>query len=240
MPSEHPLLSKLTRTLVLSDVEAEAVRAVPVRSVPVKRDQRISRAGDQPSRSFLLVEGVACTSKVIAGGKRQITALHIAGDMPDLHSLHLKLLDSDIWALTDCRLASMAHRDLRDLNREHPRLGEELWRTTLADASIYREWVVNVGQREAPSRMGHLFCEMLLRSEDVGLGRDGTCPLPITQADLSEMTGLSQVHVNRTLKALRERGLITIGQGSLTIHDWPGLVELAEFRADYLHLPIAA
>jgi CRP-like cAMP-binding protein len=66
------------------------------------------------------------TSKVIVGGKRHITALHIQGDMPDLHGLGFKFLDSDIWALTDCRLASMAHKDLRDLNREHPRLGEEL------------------------------------------------------------------------------------------------------------------
>ena len=97
-----------------------------------------------------------------------------------------------------------------------------------------------MGQRKAPSRMAHLFCEMLLRSEHAGLGRGGTCLFPITQADLSEMTGLSQVHVNRTLKALRERGLITIGQGSLTIHEWPGLVELGEFRPAYLHLPTAA
>ena len=97
-----------------------------------------------------------------------------------------------------------------------------------------------MGQREAPSRMAHLFCDMLLRSEDVGLGRDGTCPFPVTQTDLSEMTAMSAVHVNRTLKALRERGLITIGQGSLTLHNWPGLVELAEFRPDYLHPPTAA
>ncbi len=239
MPAEHPLLSKLARTLTLSDAETAAIRAVPVQSIPIKRDQRISREGDQTSRSFLLVEGVACTSKVIAGGKRQIMALHIGGDMPDLHGLHLKSLDSDIWAITDCRLASMAHKDLRDLNREHPRLGEDLWRTTLVDASIYREWMVNVRQREAPSRMGHFFCEMLLRSEDAGLGQDGTCPFPVTQSDLSEMTGLSQVHVNRTLKALRGQGLITIGKGSLTVHDWPGLVALAEFRPDYLHLPTA-
>ena len=163
MPAEHPLFSKLARRLNLSEAEAEAVRAIPVQSVPFKADQNISREGDQPTRSCLVLEGVVCSSKVIAGGKRQIMALHIAGDGPDLHSLHLQLLDSDIWAISDCRVAFMAHKDLRALNREHPRIGEELWRATLVDGSIYREWMVNVGQREALSRMAHLFCETLLR-----------------------------------------------------------------------------
>ena len=89
MPAEHPLLTKIARNLVLSEIEAEAVRAVPVHSMPVKAHQSIVREGDRPSHCFLMLDGVACTAKVVAGGKRQIMALHIAGDMPDLHSLHL-------------------------------------------------------------------------------------------------------------------------------------------------------
>ncbi|WP_210526688.1 Crp/Fnr family transcriptional regulator [Rubellimicrobium arenae] len=237
MLADHPLLSKLARAMVLSEDEIIAIRAVPVQSAQVKADQIISREGDKPSRSFLLSEGVTCTSKVVAGGKRQIMALHILGDVPDMHTLHLKLLDSDIWAITDCQLDYMPHADLRRLNLAHPRLGEDLWRATLVDGSIHREWVVNVGQREAPSRMAHLFCEIMVRSKQAGLAQDGTCPFPVTQADLSEMTGLSPVHVNRTLQALRGQGLISFGQGRLTIHDWDGLVELGDFRDDYLHLP---
>ena len=233
---DRPLLAKLARVLVLSDAEAKAARAVPVHVVKVKADQMIAREGDTPSRSCLVLEGMVCTSKVVAGGKRQIMALHIKGDGPDLHSLHLKLLDSDVWAITDARLAFMAHADLRALNRAHPRLGEVLWRTTLVDGAIYREWMVNVGQRDATSRMAHLFCETMLRAEAAGLGTGGTCPMPVTQADLSEMTALSQVHVNRTLKVLREEGRLSFGRGALTIHDWSALAEIADFRADYLHL----
>jgi CRP-like cAMP-binding protein len=155
--------------------------------------------------------------------------------MPDLHSLHLDALDSDIWAITDGRLDFFPHADLRTLNRKHPRLGEVLWRVNLVEAAIYREWVVNVGQREAPSRLAHLFCETLLRSEAAGRGQDGTCPFPVTQTDLSEMTSLSTVHVNRTLQALRDQGLISFGKGSLTVHNWPALVALGDFRPDYLH-----
>jgi CRP-like cAMP-binding protein len=239
MPAEHALFSKLARNLDLSEAEAVAIRAIPVEVVPVKADQNISREGERPSRSCLVLEGVVCSSKVAAGGKRQIMALHIAGDGPDLHSLHLKLLDSDIWAITDGRLAYIAHQDLRALNRQHPRLGEDLWRTTLVEGAIYREWMVNVGQREALSRMAHLFCETMLRMEEAGLGQNGTCPFPVTQADLSEMTALSPVHVNRTLQTLRAQNLISIGKGSLTIHNWDRLVAVGDFRSDYLHLPTA-
>jgi CRP-like cAMP-binding protein len=124
------------------------------------------------------------------------------------------------------------------LNRAHPRLGEELWRVNLVEASIYREWVVNVAQREALSRIAHLFCETMLRMQDAGLTKGGTCPFPVTQADLGEMTGLSQVHINRTLQSLREQDLISFGRGTLTIRDWDALVELGDFRSDYLHLEI--
>ena len=236
MQASHPLLSKLARRLVLSEAEVAAICAVSFQSVAVKADHSIAREGDTPSRSCLVAEGVACTSKVAAGGKRQIMALHFEGDMPDLHSLHLKLLDSDLWAISDCRLDYFPHADLRALNRAHPRLGEELWRVNLVEASIYREWMVNVAQREAPSRIAHLFCETMLRMREIGLVQDGTCPFPVKQGDLAEMTGLSAVHINRTLQTLREQGLISFGRGTLTIHDWDALVDLGDFRSDYLHL----
>lgn len=232
----HPLLAKLGRVLVLSDAEAAAIRAVPVHLVAVTADQSIAREGDRPARSCLVAEGVLCTSKVAAGGKRQITALHIQGDAPDLHSLHLRHLDSDIWAITDGQLAYMPHAELRRLNREHPRLGEELWRITLVDGAIYREWMVNVSRRDATSRMAHLLCEVMLKSDHVGLGDTAGCPFPLTQADLGEATGLSVVHVNRTLQALRARGLVTLGQGRLAVHDWNALAEVGDFRPEYLHL----
>jgi CRP-like cAMP-binding protein len=222
--------------LDLTDEETAAIRDVPVHIATVKADEIISREGDRPSRSFIVVDGLTCTSKASAGGKRQITTLQIPGDAPDLHSLQLQLLDCDIWAITDCTLALMPHQDLRALSRRHPRLMEELWRITLVEGAIYREWIVNVAQRQADSRMAHLFCEIMLRMRTAGLAREESCPLAVTQADLSEMTGMTPVHVNRTLQDLRARDLISFGNGTLTIHDQAGLTELGDFRSDYLHL----
>jgi CRP-like cAMP-binding protein len=155
MSAEHPLLVKLARGSDLSEEEAEAVRAVPVQLVRSKADKVIAREGDRPTRSFQVAEGLTCISEVVAGGRRQIMTLQIPGDASDFHTIQLKFLDSDLWAITDCTLAYMAHADLRRLGRKHPRLMEEMWRWTLVEGSIYREWMVNVAQRQAESRMAH-------------------------------------------------------------------------------------
>ncbi len=239
MDVTHPLIAKLERSLVLSEAERAAIGAVPVTLETRRGGDGVVWVGDRPSRSFMILKGLLATSKSVADGGNQITCFHIPGDMPDLQSLHLDVMDSDIRALTDCQLAFMAHQDLRRLCDQHPRLAALLWRTTLVDAAMYREWVVNVGQRQAPSRIAHVFCELMLRMEAMGLARDKSCYLGLTQEDLGQATGLSLVHVNRTLQDLRAQGLISFGQGRLTIHDWNRLVELGDFRSDFLHLPRA-
>jgi CRP-like cAMP-binding protein len=233
----HPLGAKFERSLSLSEAERAAVNAMSVTLESRRAGEEVIRAGDRPSRGFLILSGLLATSKAaMAEGDVQITCFHLPGDMPDLQSLHLTTLDSDIRALTDCQLAFMTHQDLRRLCDRHPRLAALLWRTTLVDAAIYREWVVNVGQRPAINRVAHVFCELMTRMEVAGLVQDRSCYLGLTQQHLSEATGLSSVHVNRTLQQLRAQGLITFGQGRLTIHDWEALAQLGDFRVDYLHL----
>jgi CRP-like cAMP-binding protein len=237
MNTPHPLLSKFERVLVLSEAERYAISFLPVRLETFAADQAILREGSRPKRSCMLVEGLACNAKVISNGRRQILAFHLPEDMPDLTSLHLEVRDSDTWALTDCTMAFVDHRDLDQLCDEQRRLARFLWRSTLIDASVHREWTLNVGQREGLSRMAHLFCELMLRMETIGRAKDKGCALPLTQQDLAEATGLSTVHVNRMLQELRRQKLIAFTRGQLTILDWDSLVELADFRAEYLHIP---
>jgi CRP-like cAMP-binding protein len=232
----HLLLSKLERSLDLDAAERAALSAMPLHEVEVRADHEILREGDRPRQCFLIVEGLTCVSQMVEGGRRQIDSFHIPGDMPDLHGLHLAEMDCDMWAITECRLAFMDHSAIRQLCAEQPRIAAALWRCTVVDAAIYRQWVTNLGQRPAINRLAHLFCEMMLRMDAVGRAKDGSCALPITQTDLSDASGLSFVHVNRTLQDLRGEGLITFGRGQLTIHDWEALALLADFRPGYLHL----
>ena len=228
--------TKFKRLLNLTGVEGQFLNTIQINPQVIGANRDVGREGDRAWRCVIILEGLAATSKLDENGKRQTAAFHMAGDMPDLMTLHLNLLDSDIRTISDCTVAFIEHGILRALCENHPRLAATLWRTTLIDASIYREWVLNLGRRPALNRMAHLLCEVLCRMDDRGLVTDQVCEFNITQADLGDATGLSVVHVNRTIQALRKKDLIAFANGTLTIKDWDGLASLAGFNPDYLHL----
>ena len=231
----HPIITKLRSTLTLSDDEKAAILRLPMHVMGLKADQDIVREGDRPTRSCALLEGFACTYKITDAGKRQIIAFHIPGDLPDLQSLHLRTLDNSVGTLTACRVGFIQHQDLRALCHAHPRIADALWRETLIDGAIYREWVLNIGRRDAYAGIAHLLCEWMTRLRAVGLTQDLTCELPMTQIELGDAVSLSTVHVNRTLKELRGAGLVTLRRGSLTVSNWDRLVEAGGFDPTYLH-----
>lgn len=201
----------------------------------VAAGQHIRQAGEKPSSCCLLLEGFASASQLTDGDKRQITAFFIPGDVPDLRTLHFGQMPRDIYAITACRLALIEHSDLHSLCESYPRIMAGLWRSSLVTKAICQEWIVNLGRNSAISRLAHLFCELMARLEAVGLARNGRCDLPLTQTHLGEATGLSRIHVNRSLQELRRQGLITFAYGQLIIHDWNGLARTGQFDPSYLH-----
>ena len=96
--------------------------------------------------------------------------------------------------------------------------------------------VVNVGRRGAIARLSHLFCEMAIRCERAGQGDRNSFPLPVTQVGLGDATGLTPVHVNRTLKELKARSIVTARSGNVTVHDWDRLVTTGGFDDAFLLL----
>jgi CRP-like cAMP-binding protein len=160
----------------------------------------------------------------------------VPGDIPDLQSLHLKVLDNSIATICPSTVGFIQHEDLRRVCDRYPRITAALWRETLVDASIFREWLLNIGRREAYTRMAHLLCEFLARLKAVGLTKDGTFDLPITQVELADAVGTSTVHVNRVLQALRANGLIQTKGTQVNIPDWDKLKEAGDFDPLYLHL----
>ncbi len=202
----------------------------------IGENQDIVRAGDQPSRSCLLLSGFACVYKLTGDGKRQIVGFSIPGDMPDLQSLHLEVLDTSLSTLTQCRVGIITHGTLRDFCDRYPRITSAFWRETLIDAAIFREWVTNVGQRAAYGRMAHVFCELIVRLRAVGLVKDHSCDLPITQAEFADAIGVSTVHANRVLQEMRANGLIETKGSHVTVPDWETLKRAGDFDPIYLHL----
>jgi CRP-like cAMP-binding protein len=230
------LLLKLRARDLLSGEEEEVLRASvsEIREFPAGRT--IVRTGTTLNASTLLVEGIVCRYKDLSDGQRQIMELHVAGDFVDLHGFLLKQLDHNVGTMTPVRVASFPHEALRGITETQPHLGRMLWFSTLLDAAIHREKILSIGRRSAMARIAHILCELLVRLRIVGLADESSYALPLTQADLADVTGLTSVHVNRMLKKLRDEKLLTFRGGTVTIEDWDRLQRVAEFDPTYLHL----
>ncbi len=194
------------------------------------------REGERIGYSSLILEGYACRCKDDPEGNRQIMEIQIPGNFVDLHSYPLEVLDHGICALSPCKIVKFYHHDISELIEKSPRLARILWFTTMVDASIHREWIMNIGSRSGKARIAHLFCELYCRSEVVGLASDHTYYLPLNQTQIGECLGFTQMHVNRMLKDLREEGLVSFRGQEVQIHNWEALRDLADFTSDYLYL----
>jgi len=239
-PTDNSLIRKLEIIFKLTDDERQAILSLPMQVAVIKADQDIVREGDRPSRSCLILSGFACAYKMTAAGKRQIVSFTLLGDIPDLQSLHLKTLDTSLGTISPCKVGFIPHEALRNLCERYPRITAAFWRETLIDASIFREWVTNVGRREAYRRAAHLLCELLTRLRAVGLAEDDRCDLPITQAEFADALGLTTVHVNRVFQQLRADGLIVTKGTQLYVPDWNRLRQVGEFDPTYLHMEAEA
>lgn len=119
---------------------------------------------------------------------------------------------------------------------ESPRVRTLIWRETLVQGAVVREWLTRNSQMLAHAQMAHLFCEIMTRARPAGLNRGTACDLPISQEDLADALGMTPVHVNRTLQVLRSTGSVDFRGGVLTVPDLDELMEAADFDPSYLHL----
>lgn len=229
-------LAKLRARDDVSAEEEQALRGVLTTTRSYKRGACVVRTGEEIFNSMLLIEGYSCRSKVMRDGSRQILELNIPGDFVDLHGLLLHRLDHNIEALTDCAFALAPHDQLRTITAQYPHLTRLLWKQTVIDAAIHRETVTSIARRSALARIAHFFVEVQTRLAVIGRDSSGGFDLPINQLELGELTGLTPVHVSRTLKVLREHGQVTFRRGRVTIHDPAALRETAEWDPLYLSL----
>jgi CRP-like cAMP-binding protein len=235
-----PFVTRLAMLARLTEAEKRALAEAAVRTVPVGADRDIVREGEATAECRVLLDGWSARYKLLPEGKRQIVAFGLPGDVLDLDAFVTgEPSDHAVAALCPCTVALVPHAVLHEIADAHPGIARALWRDTLLDAAVYREWVVNVGRRSADERIAHLLCEVFTCLDAVGLasrdeGGARSFAWPVTQAELGDATGLSTVHVNRTLQALRRDGLVATHAGAITLPDWRGLQDLAGFDAAYL------
>lgn len=229
-------LKRLRFRDLISAQEEAAIRDAIGEVRDVRRDTRVITRGEELRDSTLLLSGWLARVKQMEDGQRQISELHVPGDFADLHSLTLKRLDHDIFALTPCRLALVPHEKLRQITERFPHLARVYWFSTNLDAAIYREWTVSLGRRTALQRLAHLFCELTVRLRIVDMAPHDRFDFPLTQQEIGECLGLTSVHVNRMLQELRKRQLIEVEARFARVLDFDALAALGQFDAGYLYL----
>jgi CRP-like cAMP-binding protein len=232
----QPVVRKLGLFAMLSQEEERAMALLLSQTSAVAAGGDLVRQDEPQPTVFFLLEGFACRHKQLEDGRRQILSFLLPGDGFDVGVSMLPRRDHTVTTLSTCAFARTTDTALEHLAQQYPRIRAALRWATLTEEAVAREWVVNVGRRNALERTAHLFCEMYHRMEAIGRVNGTTCELPLTQTDLGDTLGLSTVHVNRTLQELRARKLIAFGDKRLTILDLPRLEEIALFDPGYLQL----
>jgi CRP-like cAMP-binding protein len=239
-PNLQLFVDRLTSRSLLTDAEKQAILNLPFRAGQVQSDRDFVKLGEKVDHCCFVVAGLVGRFDQNANGARQITAIHIPGDMPDLHSLVQPTATSALQSLSVSTILRIPHSAVRDAIKNHPPLAETLWRDCMVDAAILAQWVVNLGRRDARSLIAHLLCEMAVRLQAATEAGAFSFPFHVTQAQLADATGLTVVHVNRVLRALRESGLAEASNHTMKVLNWGGLVATGDFDSDYLQTNIQA
>jgi CRP-like cAMP-binding protein len=233
----EPLVEKLAYRRELNAGDRDAILALPFTVRKLDRSQLIVREREMASHSCVMLSGYSIRTKVVASGDRQILAIHMKGEVVDLQNALLEVADHSVQMLTPGQVAMIPRGEILRLTHERPNIAFAMWIDTLVDASIFREWIANVGRRDARTRVAHILCEFSIRLRLAGLGKESHYELPMTQEQLADATGLTPIHVNRTLRTLEKEGLISRpNPRAICIADWNKMADAGDFDTNYLHL----
>lgn len=229
--SLHLFLSRLMARSVLDKEEQDAILALPTRRFELKKGHDFVHINERVTYSSVIASGMVGRFGQTKEGARQFTAFHIPGDMVDLHSAVRPVGIGGLNALSHAVILQVPHSAIKAVAARYPAVAEAFWRDCMLDAAVLMQWVVNVGRRNARTRLAHLFCEMAVR---YGQDREAvlTYDLPVTQEGLGDATALTSVHINRTLQVLKD--VVTLKNGRVSIKDWATLERTGDFDPTYL------
>ncbi|MDP3255358.1 MAG: Crp/Fnr family transcriptional regulator [Bosea sp. (in: a-proteobacteria)] len=232
----EPMIQHLSARDDLTELDVQLLRSLPLHVRSYDKGHELVQAQSWPKESCLLVEGIAGRELSKADGTRQISALHFAGEIVDAPSFILKQIDHSVVTLTRCKAAFIPHGEIKRITEASPHLARLLWLGTVVDGSIQRAWIAALGRSDALARLSHVLCEIYLRMRMVGQASGDRFEFGLSQAQLADCLGMSPVHINRSMRELRARGLVDWESHEVVIHDWAELVRTAQFDGTYLNL----
>jgi CRP-like cAMP-binding protein len=232
------LIRKLETHHKLEEPDRKGILALPHKLRSVESQSYLLREGDKPEKCAVLVSGFAFRHKLTGDGSRQILSIQIPGEAVDFQNMLLEQADHNVQMLTRGEVAEVPIAAFEQLANANANVARAMFISTLVEASTFREWTLNIGRRDARSRIAHLLCEFAVRLNAQGLKNENSYELPMTQEQLADATGLTSVHVNRVLKGLQADKLIERDRRAIRFPDWKRMRDTGDFNARYLHMPM--
>ena len=230
------LLAKMEQHGTLTAADESAICALRAHRRTLTPGEDAVSQGERPDVAVFVLSGMLARHHTLPSGDRQYLSFHIKGDLPDVQSLLLSIMDHSLCALDRAEIAVLPHHQLVDLCLRRPGVGFAFWRLTLVDAAIFRQAITNNGARSHVVRLAHFFCEQYFRANEAGLVEGESCSVPLNQSQLGQALGMSHISVNRTMQKLRKERLADLRSGRLAVWNWAGLQRTAGFDPTYLHI----
>lgn len=229
------LMARMEKQCTLRADEKKLLQTIPSRLSAYSPGEDIVSQGEHPTHSVFVLSGMTARYHTLPTGHRQYISFHISGDMPDVQSLFLTVMDHSLCAMSVSQVALFPHEVLKRAFASHPQVGFAFWRMTLVDAAIFRQTITNLGSRLALPRIAHFFCEQACRAREAKLTVRNRVNLPLSQEQIGQALGLSVVSVNRCIQKLRREDAIEFRNGALEILNWTVLKRIAGFDPSYLY-----
>lgn len=229
-----PLTTKLARSLSLSAQEMAVLAELQVPMRPIRRHREIVTEGRKYQEVFVLLQGIAIRYRVSHDGRRQILNIVLPGDFIGFPACFFESALFSVSALTDAQVSVIPMSRLLALFERHPRLAAILLWQFSCEAAMYAEHLIDLGRRSAVERVAHFLLELLIRLQAIGMAEERSYSMPLTQEVIGDMLGLSMAHVNRSLRQLRDDGLVSIDGRKVIIDDFEALAAIADFEKSYI------
>jgi len=235
-----PMVAKLDRRSPLGDAEREALLGLSHRVAELEPNSWIAAEGDSATHCHVVLSGYAYRHKATGEGARQILSIHMRGDLINPRSVAMDTISFNLQTLTRASIAFIPRAALTELIWRYPGICKAFMAEIGVNTALFDEWMVSIGRRDARARICHLLCEIASRQEDAGISPGPDYELPMTQEQIGDATGLTSVHVNRTLQQLRAEGYFRTARRRVTVDDWRRLRQVGDLGSSRLPLPAHA
>jgi CRP-like cAMP-binding protein len=198
---------------------AASIEGMRRRSATFAARRILNYEGDAPKEVFQLFDGWAFRYKVTRDGRRQILSFILPGDLIDLPLLAIARINHAVKALTPISVCVFDRNQLADYVYADPLRARRVGALFAAHLGQADDRMLDLGQRSAFERIARLLGHLAAQLHRRGLSDETGGHFPLTQAHIADATGLTPVHVGRTLREMRKSNLLSLAQGRLTIHD---------------------